>query len=217
MFIRNYAAMIIDRFLIISDLHLGITKEFQKSGIFIPSQAKPMSDRINRLKRMTKTKELIILGDVKHNIPGVSGQEFGEIPEFFSKLKFNKITIIKGNHDGNIEKMIPKGIKVRKYVKIGKYFLTHGHMKMENEKMIIGHSHPFIRIKDNLGAVYFEPVWLHYLDRKEIIIMPAFNELCGATIINQDDLLGPIAKNLEKNKIHVYLLDGTYLGIAKEL
>ena len=50
-----------------------------------------------------------------------------------------------------------------------------------------------------------------------LIIMPAFNELCGATTVNKDALLGPIAKNLDYKKTHIFLLDGTDLGKLSDL
>ena len=49
----------------------------------------------------------------------------------------------------------------------------------------------------------------------DVIIMPAFNELCGATVVNRDKLLGPIAKKIINPRIH--LLDGTELGALKDL
>ncbi|MDI6810685.1 MAG: metallophosphoesterase [archaeon] len=48
-----------------------------------------------------------------------------------------------------------------------------------------------------------------------VIIMPAFNELCGGIAFNAvgKELLGPIAsKLLRLESMEVYLLDGTYIG-----
>src|SRR3989338_6445317 len=106
MFLKNYPAMKIKDCLIVADLHLGITKDIYDSGIVMPRQAKKMAERLNKLKKLTRTKKLVILGDVKHKVPGFSVMEKYELEKFFSALKFREIIILKGNHDGNIEKMI---------------------------------------------------------------------------------------------------------------
>jgi len=222
MFLVNEPAIILNKTLVIADLHIGITRELYESGISVPSQVKKMVNKIYKLKKETGAKELLILGDIKHKVPGISLQEQREIPEFLSLLKFKRIIIIKGNHDGNIEKMIPNKdrIKIRKSFSIGDYFLTHGHRKANtNKNIIIAHNHPHIRFRDKLGALYTEPCWLIGKVKTkqivDIIIMPAFNELCGATIVNRDALLGPIAKNIINPKVH--LLDGTDLGKLNDL
>jgi metallophosphoesterase superfamily enzyme len=49
-------------------------------------------------------------------------------------------------------------------------------------------------------------------------MVPAFNELCGATVVNgKDDFLGPIARHIDRKNAKAYLLDGTYLGRIKNL
>jgi len=211
--------MIINKTLVVADIHLGITREFYEAGISIPSQVKKFANRINELKKKTKAKKLLILGDLKHKVPGISWQEQKEIPEFLSLLKFKEIIIVKGNHDGWIEKMVPKNIKVRKYITIDNYLFTHGHRKVKTKKnIVIGHNHPFIKFIDDFGNKYYEPVWLlGKIKNQIIIIMPSFNELAGATIVNEQPLLGPIAKKLKKNKTNVFLLDGTHIGNISNL
>jgi len=208
--------------LVITDLHIGITRDIWERGVSLPRQAKKLADRINGLKKKTKTKRLVILGDVKHKVPGISFQEKKEIPEFFSLLKYREIIITKGNHDGNIEKLIKsKRVKIRKSFSYGSYIFTHGHRKIKtrNKIIVIGHNQPHIKLVDKMGAVYVEPVWVKGIakDKRKIIIVPAFNELCGATIMNRDELIGPIAKKLDIKKTKVYLLDGTDLGKLSDL
>ncbi|MBI5061737.1 MAG: metallophosphoesterase [Candidatus Aenigmarchaeota archaeon] len=226
MFITNYPAMKIGNYLLISDLHLGITRELWLKGVSLPSQAKKFADRINKLRRMTKTRKLIILGDLKHKVPGTSLQELREIPEFLSLLRFDKIILLKGNHDDNIEILIPNKLKskitIRKTISIGKYFLSHGHQKaaLKSKKIIvIGHNQPGIKFQDAAKAIYTEPAWIRgYLkNHQRIIIMPAFNELSGFTTVNKDALLGPVAKQLDFKRSHAYLMDGTDLGVLSSL
>jgi uncharacterized protein len=224
MFVTNYPAMHLEDYLIISDLHLGITKDIYHAGISLPSQVNDLCERLKKLKKITKAKNLVIVGDVKHNIPNISRQEIKEFPEFFKALKFREVILVKGNHDGNIEKLAKdlKNVSVRKSFSIGDYFLSHGHRKVttKKENIIIGHNHPGVKMEDRMGAFYILQSWvvgkINLEGRKyNLIIMPAFNPLSGCSIVNKNEFIGPLAKKLKNPDI--YLLDGTYLGNIKNL
>lgn len=220
MFVINHPAMKIGKYLVIADLHIGITSDIYKSGIRLPKQAAKIAERINKLKKATKTSKLVIIGDIKHNIPSILAQEKKEIVEFLSLVDFNEIIMIKGNHDGRLEEIIDKKYKIQKSMQIGKYFLTHGHTKIKtnHRKIVMAHNHPGVMFRDKMNAHYIEPVWVIEKSKKhEIIIMPAFNELCGSTLVNRDKLIGPVAKRLKKTRMHLYLLDGTDIGFASDL
>lgn len=225
MFVANCPAMHLKDYLVISDLHLGITRELYKAGFSVPSQVKFLSGRLMKLKKITKAEKLVIIGDVKHNIPAISWQEMKELPEFLSLLSFEKVILVKGNHDGNIENLVNglDNVTVRESFSVGDYFLTHGHRKIRTRKpnIVIGHNHPSVKLKDRMGAYYTLQCWLIGKIRLEtwhkLILMPAFNPLSGSCIVNgSEKLMGPLAKNLSASS-DVYLLDGTHLGKVKEL
>lgn len=222
-FIRNQPALKIGDALVIADLHLGKSHEYWQKGFSLPRQAKIFAARLNKLKKKTRTEKLVILGDIKNKIGFASTEEIRELPLFFSLLDYKKIIAIKGNHDGGIERALPDRIKVKNSVCLGDYMLTHGHMNVSTKKhtIVIGHNQPHVKFIDKVKATYTEPAWVRGRLRgryagKELIMAPAFNELCGATIVNKDKLLGPIARHLSKDA-NVYLLDGTDLGTIKDL
>ncbi len=222
MFLTNHPSMVVKGHLVIADVHIGITKGIKEAGILLPSQVERLAKRINALKCTAKAKKLIILGDFKHEIPKISWQERIEIPKLLSLLKFESIIITKGNHDGNIEKIIhDKRVKIKKSFTVGDYIFTHGHRKIKTKKktIVIGHNHPHVKFIDDIGTTYVQPCWVIGKTRRhKVIMVPAFNELCGATIVNgKDDFLGPIAKNMDRENARVYLLDGTYLGRVRNL
>jgi metallophosphoesterase superfamily enzyme len=75
-------------------------------------------------------------------------------------------------------------------------------------------------MKDRFGALDFEDsaLWAS----PEVFIMPAFNELCGGVPFNEstkEDLLGPVFSSgaIELENAEVYLLDGTRLGLLKNI
>ncbi|RZN37105.1 MAG: metallophosphoesterase [Methanophagales archaeon ANME-1-THS] len=121
---------------------------------------------------------------------------------------------------------------------------AHGHSWPSPELfaapyILIGHNHPRIRlVSSNTPYRSMKPVWIrahfdydavkrHYTevmmnDRNapRVIIMPAFNELCGGVAFNaaNKELLGPIAsKLLRLESMEAYLLDGTYIGKVGDL
>ncbi len=65
MFITNKPAVLIEhgreKYLVISDIHLGITSDIRKKGVVIPNQVKSFVNRIDELRKTTKAKTLIIL------------------------------------------------------------------------------------------------------------------------------------------------------------
>jgi len=190
-----------------------------KKGFLIPRQGEALAERINKIMKKTRTTKLIVVGDLKHKIPVSSEFEKEELHAFLSKLKAKKVILTKGNHDGKIEQILHgyQKLKVVKSFKIKNYLFTHGHRKIETDAktIVIGHNHPHIKFKDEVGSVYIVPVWVKgFVGKQNLIIMPAFNEMAGSTIIT-DWLLGPIAKNIRNAS--AFLLDGTDIGKTKNI
>jgi putative SbcD/Mre11-related phosphoesterase len=234
-------ALLIGKTLVLSDLHIGIEHEIFQSGITIPSQVERLEKRIDNLIKQTKANHLVILGDVKHQVPNISWQEYKEIPKFLEHFSKIKVSIVKGNHDGNIEKLASKNVDIYEPFgfKINDVLLTHG-QAWPNEKdldaryLIMGHVHPAIQfLTDNFRTV--ESCWLKCeIDNKILeekfkiktkfkqgIVMPAFNHLIGGMAFNSKEFepLGPLLKNevLKWKESEVYLLDGTLLGNLNKL
>lgn len=163
---------------------------------------------------------------------------------FSKLVEYSPIYIVKGNHDGHLSRLLPLPNETKNeiYVRSAKGFLldnigyTHGHSFPQEELfsasyILIGHTHPMIRLESSYH-ITMKPVWIRAKcdcaalkkDYKKIgccswnaplvIIMPAFNEICGGIPLNSNKkLLGPIAsKFLRLKNAEVYLLDGSYMG-----
>ena len=239
-FILNSPALLTNRTLVIADLHLGIEHDIAKSGITIPSQVNKIKKGIYELLLKTRAKKLIILGDIKHKVPGLSWQELEEIPKFLKELsKRVKIIIIRGNHDSFIERLAPKSVDVISSagLRINNIGLAHGHAwpKSEllgREYLILAHCHPAIEFFSS-GFRSIEPVWLRcpinkgaferrYKRKcklKQAIVMPVFNPLIGGMAFNKPGFkpIGPLKAVIKWESGKVYLLDGTFLGKLKNL
>ena len=239
--------------LVVADIHLGIEWDLYRSGINIPSRMNDRLDRILSYIQVNSPDRLILLGDVKHNVPQVSWQEKSEIPHFLETLsEYAHVDIFPGNHDGGIELLFDREKDIKVHSARGTvldgvgYF--HGHTWPAPELLgashvIAGHNHPTVRFTDTFGYSIVEPAWVktklkfevmkaHFgnLDFEssqqwadpELFIMPAFNELCGGLPFNesvQEDLLGPVfvSGGVELDNAEIYLLDGTRLGLIKNI
>jgi hypothetical protein len=245
--LTNYPALYIsdEKILVISDLHIGIEHELFQYGITIPSQAEKFREIINDLIKITKAKTLVILGDVKHKVPGVSYREMKEIPKLFETLNTKvMIHITQGNHDTYLKNLLPEKVKFysSRGFKIRKYGFFHGHAwpsknLMKCDHLFIGHIHPAIEFKDKFGFRSIEQVWIKgKLDeltvkkryniektgKLQTIMLPAFNKLLGGITLNtivKNKYIGPLATNkvIDISKSKAYLLDGTFLGTIQSL
>jgi len=234
-FLTEPALLLDNKILIIADLHIGLEYEIYKSGITIPSQVEKIQKRIDKLIKSTKVKHLVILGDVKHQVPSISWQEYREIPRFFEHFKI-KVTVVKGNHDGNIERLTPADIDVYEPqgLKIGDFLLAHGQAwpdkkDLDAEYLIMGHVHPAVEfwtgnfrsmehcwLKCEINENQIKKKYKTKSKLKQGIIMPPFNHLIGGMAFNSKEFkpIGPLLKNnvLKWKDAKVYLSDGTFLG-----
>ena len=51
----------------------------------------------------------------------------------------------------------------------------------------------------------------------EVLILPAFNPLCGGIAANQEGVTGPLGKIIDIKKAQIYLIDGASLGLVKDI
>jgi len=229
-----------ERVLVAADLHLGLEHELLLGGVSLPSQTEKILARLLAFLAEIKPDRLLLLGDVKHNVPRTSWQEKREIPEFLRRLCARlPVEIVPGNHDSNLADMAPQGARLRPssgFVLDGVGYF-HGHTWPDEKvvrakSLVAGHLHPAIRLPDPVGRSPSRPVWArtrlmsvaveeHYgfAAEGEIIIAPAFNMLCGGLPLNEpvEDLRGPLLAMADIEQARLYLLDGTDLGLLAEI
>ncbi|MFP4045536.1 MAG: metallophosphoesterase [Candidatus Aenigmatarchaeota archaeon] len=248
-FVSDEPALFLDELetetLVISDLHIGIEYDLYKKGISIPPRIEKQKKRIMDLVERTGARRVVMLGDVKHNIPNMSLGEKKKMPGFFHEIEGKvEVWIVKGNHDGNIEK-IASGAEIfpTDGARDGGFYFNHGHAWPSEEiwksKVLVrGHSHPAVEFKDQLGFSSVLPCWLRgKIDREklaekiekpeeteleEMIIVPAFSEMISGTPVNREEeesKIGPLLENdiVGLEEMDAYLLDGTFLGKVDEL
>ena len=150
---------------------------------------------------------------------------------FFKKIS-NKVDtiLIPGNHDANIQKLVPEEVTQVSSagLEIENTLLTHGHtMPSENfsnvDKIIMGHVHP-VFFQDE-SVINGKRVWVSAIADKqqifpstsgevEITIVPSFNKYFYATHKKQyKKSISPIIEKIKKVKsAKIITLDGTIVG-----
>lgn len=246
-FLTDYSAVFLEdrKILAIADLQIGYEHELYTKGIVIQPQVDKFVKTINYLLKITKTKTLVIVGDLKHKVPGITLREERQLPRFFEEFeKKVEIVFVKGNHDTDLKGLIPDYVKVydSKGVKIGKYGFFHGHgwpskSLMKCEYLFMGHLQPGVEFRDKFGHRVVQQVWVKgKIDKKIVkkhykiketgelnyIIIPAFNSLLGSGIVNskpkKDYITSFVANKVMRiDDAEVYLLDGTNLGKVRSI
>lgn len=234
-----------EKIVAIADIQIGLEHELYRMGVVIHAQVEGFIKRLDKIIRDTKAKKLVVVGDLKHMVPGISLREERQLMKFFEHLlKKVEIILVKGNHDTGLETLVPSGVKIcgSEGVRIGRFGFFHGHAwpakdLLECDYLLMGHLQPAIEFKDYIGYRHLEQVWVRgKLEKKmikekykvdktgdlNIVIIPAFNRLLGSAIINNmelEDYMGPLIPSgfLNLDSSEIFLLDGTLIGKLKGL
>ena len=133
--IDSEPAMILDigeKYLVITDLHLGFESTLSSNKIFLgkSSSIKQITDNVKNLIRSENVDSIILLGDIKSSIQHIAKNEWNDIPYFFDEIKkISNVILVPGNHDANIDKLVPKEVSMisSKGLIIDDVLFTHGH------------------------------------------------------------------------------------------
>jgi putative SbcD/Mre11-related phosphoesterase len=233
--IPGYPALMIEgtkKSLVITDLHLGFESNLSLNNIFLGKNKTviEITKEIEEIIKKTKPDSLILLGDVKSGIKSITKTEWETVPIFFERInKLIDTILVPGNHDANIEKLIPNGITLAssKGIIIDDILLTHGHtMPSENfsqvNTIVMGHVHPVFFQEDSL--INGERVWVSIKCKKqkifssksgelEIIILPSFNRYFYTTQKKfYKKSIAPILEKMDVLQAKIVTLDGTIIG-----
>ena len=227
------------KYLVAGDLHVGIEEELERSGFRIPDQTDRTLSRLGKLIDERRPNGLVLLGDVKHQVPFTEKWEGRKVFRLLSALsELLPVTVVAGNHDGGLAGMAPESVHRAGSLVLGNVGLVHGHAwppekLMKCGTLVVAHTHPSVSLCDERGRAVTEACWLrarfisketkkHYkAPYPELVVMPAFNDLRAGQPVNlsRSRLLGPLFRNglVDVLAARVYLTDGTFLGPVKDL
>lgn len=211
--------------LVLSDLHLGLEGSMTYQGSYVPQfQLSEVKKDIQHAQELTEADRILLNGDLKHEFKYTRFSEKEEIQEFMEMLKeiFSEIIIIEGNHDSFLEEVI-EGSKISfkdSYLE-NRILFIHGHKSLDNyddkeyQTVVIGHEHPALELKDEVGYTEKIDCFLYGETNKgkDILILPAFSKISGGSAVNnvpESQLLSPVLRNrLEKGELKA-------VGVSKE-
>jgi putative SbcD/Mre11-related phosphoesterase len=155
--------------LVVADPHIGWEMALQAKGIHVPSQTPKLLRKLTALISKYKPDALLVLGDVKYTVVMTETGEWHDIPDFFTELRsrISNITIVRGNHDANLEPLLPENIKLLPATGtiIDDVGLFHGHKwpspaLLKCKTLIMGHVHPVVVFRDPTGLKITRQVWV---------------------------------------------------------
>lgn len=158
-----------ERVLVVADLHIGWEVSLAERGVHVPSQTAKMLDKMLQLIKLCRPTSLIFLGDVKHAIAKVAMGEWRDIPNFFETIskKVPNIQVIPGNHDGNLEPLLPKTVRIlpSKGAVFHNVGFFHGHAWPAPEllgcrNLVTAHVHPMVAFRDPMGFRITRQAWV---------------------------------------------------------
>ena len=221
------------KYLIVTDIHIGFESSMASNEIFIGKNS-TINESIQELSEIIDLENpdsVILLGDIKSSIKNISRNEWDEVPLFFKKIREKcDVILIPGNHDANIQKLVPENISMISSTGMVEenILLTHGHtMPSENfshvDKIIMGHIHPVFFQEDSI--INGQRVWVSIKTDKEkifpnktgeieITIIPSFNKYFYATHRKKyKKSISPIIDRIDSiSNARIVTLDGTIIG-----
>jgi DNA ligase-associated metallophosphoesterase len=163
------------KMLIISDLHLGKSGHFRKSGIPLPLGSDTTDlQRIDKLIQVLSPIKIVFLGDLFHSTYNMEWELFSRWVKERSHLQF---VLIEGNHD-----LLPLnlyhevGIVVQPMLVVNNIYLSHQEIEHCKGYNMYGHIHPGIRLVGKAKQTIKIPC---YLMNEKRMILPAFGSLTG--------------------------------------
>lgn len=200
-----------ERTLVIADLHMGYEESLNSAGVYLPrTQFKDSMDDLKKVfEKIGKVKEIVILGDLKHEFGKILEQEWRETIEVLDFLQEKgRVALVKGNHDSILEPIARKnGIKVVDFYEKDGIFFMHGHklfpeaLGKEVKTIVLGHRHPAVVISDKYKSERYKCFLVGKWKGKEVIVLPSFFPFIEGSEISIDEgkfiIPEPSLKNFE--------------------
>lgn len=171
--------------LIISDLHIGKSAYFRKSGIQVPDTVGQTD--LQRLSSLMKTFHpaiLLVTGDMFHNRINSDAQAFLAWRKGYNALK---VVLVKGNHDElKNEDYEALGIEVhtKELICAPFRFIHEPPLKFDQYYNISGHIHPGIMLYGKARQRLRFPCFYF---GKHYAVLPAFSVFTGLKILTPEE------------------------------
>lgn len=241
-----------ERLLLLADTHVGYEVELRRvKGVNAMSQTRKLVERVLELANLHNVTAVVILGDVKHELP-VPRESAEEVRAFLSTVaKRVPMLLIPGNHDSLLQEIASgiDGVEIAptRGVLVDRFLLIHGHVKPAKQDLekadvvIMGHTHPAVVIRDDIGYAVKEPAVLKIRTSRtkmcralygepckrraqlKIVVLPASHPLITGVDVREIPQMASEGRTLLKyiewktENVEVYLPDMTFIGTLADL
>jgi putative phosphoesterase len=241
-----------ERLLLLADTHIGYEVELRRvKGVNVVSQTRKVVEKVLELVELHNVTSVVILGDVKHELP-IPRESAEEVKAFLSAVARRvPMLLIPGNHDSLLQEIASgiEGVEIApaRGVLFDKFLFLHGHVKpavqdLERADVVVmGHTHPAVLIKDDIGYSVKEPAVLKIKTsrtklckalygepckrrtRLKIVVLPASHPLITGVDVREIPKMAQDGRTLLKyiewvpENVEVYLTDMTFLGTLADL
>lgn len=241
-----------ERLLLLADTHVGYEVELRRvKGVNVMSQTRRLVEKVLELADLHNVTAVVILGDVKHELP-VPRESVDEVRTFLTSLaKKLPLLLIPGNHDSLLQEIASgiSGVEVAptRGVLTDKFLLVHGHVKPAKQDLekadvvIMGHTHPAVVIRDDIGYAVKEPAVLKIRTSRtkmcralygepckrraqlKVVVLPASHPLITGVDVREIPQMASEGRTLLKyiewkaENVEVYLPDMTFIGTLADL
>ncbi len=173
------------RLLILSDLHIGKSAYFRKSGIQVPTAiAHTDLYKIDQLINTYLIEQIIVTGDMFHNYMNTDVDDFKQWREKYPAIKFK---LIKGNHDSlklpDYQKLTIEVVEKEFLLKPFR-FIHEQPQVADDYYSLTGHIHPGITLFGKARQRMSFPCF-HF--GEHCATLPAFSVFTGLSIIKPKD------------------------------
>lgn len=219
------------RTLILADVHIGFEEEVSLKGGFVPrfqlrNALRVVEEAFSRVSAET----VVFAGDVKHLFGTLGRLERLELVELLTYVKKHaeRVVVVRGNHDN----FLPL---VRRYVDfeivdsylMPPYLVVHGHkplredlLSLQWDYLVMGHEHPSIALRDQLGVVGKFSCFL--VGRvpaiaRGLLVLPAVGayQTGSRVTLSRDTYLSPILRELAEIETMRPIVIGPDVGVLE--
>lgn len=197
-----------EKVLVIGDLHLGYEKALEDEGMYLPRlNTESIREALNRLIEKYEPKEIVLLGDIKHDFKRAKFEGKEEIRSIVRLIMdAAKVVIVKGNHDNYVQNIVADmPVPVVDYIDIRGYRLEHGHVDSGVRPVIIGHEHPSVKIAGALSGGLKMQCFM-YARKDGVLVIPPFSFLSSGTdfATSCDDFMSSACRGADMGRAELF-------------
>ena len=213
--------------LAITDLQFGYEESLNKRGVLVPrvvhqemlKRMEAMLQQCCEISHVKKLAAVLVNGDFKHEFGTISETEWRHCVRFLKLVQHyaERIILVKGNHDTMLDPIAKtRGLDVVDHFILDDVLFVHGDTLpalLSDKKImktistiIIGNEHPAVVLSQWPRSEKYKAFLVGTWKRKQLIVLPSFNQCTEGTDVLKEYLLSPFLKHAVLSSFEAYLV-----------